>query len=350
MKKKLFLLLIILILFLAACKTTDKKAETKKEKPQYPELVEKLILPSGFDNTYVLNLKEGIPVEFEKTAIRVLDFEKSPSFLKAIRNTDINVEEKIKSKIANTGRFNLLGTEEDLQAVIKEQMRIGDDSFDSSDAPELGYLKIAAYVLVGKITHSIPKVKQMGGYFSLKVSVGFSLTMTNAETGEVVYTKEISAENEDKLFVSSEGMIIKGPRNLTDKPLNAIGATGSDIDLVPQYLKALELTIAETVYFLEEKHPIMGEVVNVKDSEIITTANQADGIKPGDYIFIVRIGDPMKDSLGKLLGFDKEMIGAYQISTVESNMSRAVLVKLKNPEAKPQKQDIVISLPASIND
>lgn len=346
--EKVFVLLIVALLIFS-CKTTEETETETDAGPLHPEQVENLIMPPGFDNDYVAALKNMMAVEVIKPVIRIMDFEVPGSFRRKVRNEKIEVEELLKSEIARTGRFTLLGSEDDIMAVMEEQRKIGDDAFDESEGPELGYLKIAGYTLVGKITHSIPDVTQEGGArYSLKVKVGVSLTMTNATSGEIEYTKVIEAVNEELLFVSAEGMIIKGPRNLTDKPLNSLRATGSDIDLVPQYMEALNEAIRGTVYFLEEKHPIMGEVIGVNGNEVVTTAAMDQGLKSGDYLFILRVGEPMEDSLGRVLGYSKTMIGAVKVTAVEKNLSTGEIVKLKNENAAPLRGDIIISLPAIV--
>ena len=179
------------------------------------------------------------------------------------------------------------------------------------------------------------------------VSVGVSITINNTTTGIIEYTKNINSTNEDMLFVTADGLIVKGPRNLTNKPINSINSTGRDIDLSPQYYSALEDAIVQIVNFIEEKYPIMGEVIEVNNKNIISTVSQKNGIKSGDYIFIVRIGDPLTDSRGKLLGYSKTMIGAAQILSVENSMSTAKIIKLLNKKIFPENNDIVITLPAN---
>ena len=317
------------------------------EKQKYPKLIEELVMPSGFDNDYVQKIKIKEPVEFKKPLLRIMKFDIPKSFFEAIRKYDFRMEDALKSKIFETGRYNLLATDKDLQSVFKEQKKLGSDDFDDETNLEIGKLKVAGYILTGSVTNSYPDVKQMGGYFSLKVSVGASITITSITTGEVIYTKNIDAENEEKLFVTAEGMIIQGPRNLTNKPLNSIRATGKDIDLSPQYYKALDNAVSQVVYFIEEKFPVMGEVISVNGNYITTTISQNHGIKKDDYVFILRIGEELKDSSDKIIGFNKTMIGASQILSVESNMSTAKIIKLKSNMVKPQKNDIVISLPAN---
>lgn len=342
-----------LLVSLFSCGTTEEKEDKdpKEEKPEHPKEVMELNLPSGFDNDYVLNLKAGKEVLFKKPVIRINNFNMSESFRKSVKQNDFGVEEKLKSKLAETSRFTLLGSEDDIKAVLEEQMKMGYDEFDDSEGPEMGYLKIAGYTLVAKITQSTPEITVEGGsWYRLKVAVGVSLTMTNAETGEVAYTKEFTARNEEKLFTDSEGLIIQGPKNLTDKPLNAVsrGAdSGSDVNLVPQFIKALEKAIDQIVYLLEENHPIMGEVLDVDGKDISLTANKSDGIKSGDYVFIVRAGKELKDSRGNLLGYKKKVIGAAQITNTQTRYSEGKMIKYNDEGLVPEVGDIILTLPAS---
>ncbi len=319
----------------------------KNDKSTYPKSVEELIMPSGFNNDYVSKVLKKEPVEFIKPVLRIMKFETPLSFYKAIHNKDYNFEDELKSRIADTGRYILLSGDDDLEAIYREQSKVGNDNFTDDTDVELGNLKIASYVLTGKITHSYPIVKQEGGYFSLKVSVGFSITISNTTTGVIEYTKNISATNEEKLFVTSDGMIIKGPRNLTNRPINTLNATGEDVDLSPQYYSALHDAIGQTVNFIEEKYPLMGEVIEVKNNRITTTVSEKNGIKKDDYLFIVMVGDELKDSSGKFLGYSKNLIGAAVVESVEQNISQAKIIILADKKVKPEKSDFVISLPAS---
>lgn len=344
-----FMVFFTILLVLLSCGTTEEKEDDGKEQgPEHPPQVEELALPSGFDNDYVLNLKAGKEVLFKKPVIRIMNFQISNSFLESVNYNDIAVEDKLKSLLAETSRFTLLGSEDDIMAVLEEQMKMGYDEFDGSEGPEMGYLKIAGYTMVAKITQSIPAVEQVGAWFRLKVSVGVALTMTNAETGEIAYTKEITAENEERLVVNSEGKIIEGPRNLTERPINAINARGSDINLVPQYIKALETALGNVVYFLEENHPIMGEVLDVDGKDISITAKKSDGIKAGDYVFIVRAVKELRNSQGVLLGFKKKVVGAAKITNTQTSFSEAKMVKYNEEEGLvPEVGDIILTLPAS---
>lgn len=338
-----FTLLIIFLIFLVSNPLIPKK-KSKKDS-DIPDLIQELIMPSGFDNDFIKTILNKEQVVYYKPTIRIANFEMSNTFLDAIDNHEYNIKEELKSKLFETGRYELLVSDENLDEVFKEQNKAGMDDYSDETDVEFGELKVASYTLTGKISHSYPIVKQVGGYFSLKVSVGASLTVINTTTGEIAYTKNIKSENEEKLFVTAEGMIIQGPRNLTNKPINSINATGSDIDLSPQYYKALENAISQITYLIEEKHPIMGEVLSIKKDQIVTTANEQQGIKKGDYLFIVRIEDPIQDSAGNILGYSKTLIGASLVLSVEKNMSTSKIIKLKDKKIKPEKFDFVISLP-----
>ena len=316
-----------------------------QEKPvdPLPEYVRNLQLPSGIDNEYLIAVKENQAAGQVRPIIRIAPFETTSEFDRAIEGRGIDVGEMLKGKLSDTGRFTLLGGDEDLEAIMEEQKKALSGLF-SGDI-EFGNLKLAGYTLSGKLTRSNPAVTQVGGYFELKVQVGFALSMVNNTTGEVVHTKNIVADAVEQLFVSAEGMIIRGPRNLTDKPLNAINSTGTDIDLVPQYLNALDAAMSETVFFLQEQYPAIGELIQIDGKRVVTSLSQLSGIKTGDYLLIVRLGEPLTNSGGTILGYDKQVIGACKVTTVESNMSQAEMVPLPNPATVPEKFDIVVSVP-----
>ena len=342
---KKYLLTFITFILLISCVSTEKK---ETEKAQLPKAVEELTIPSGFDTDYVLSVKNKQPLTIIKPLLRIMNFDIPQTFLKAIDDYEFKMDERLKAEFSKIGRFTLLGSDSDIKAVLEEQKKLGYDEFASEDATiEMGNLKIAGYTVVGKITQSYPDVKQIGGYFSLKVAVEVSITVTNANTGVIEFTEIIKSEKEEKLFVSAEGMIIQGPRNLTNKPINSIGATGKDIDLSPQYRDALSDATNLVVGYLEEKLPIMGEVIGINNDEVITTISGEHGIKNGDYLFIIRIGDALKDSSGKVLGFTKTIIGAAEVKSVEKRMSTAKIVKYKDETIHPTNGDFVISMPAS---
>jgi len=337
-KKNIFFLLLFYFLITAIIYSKNK----------YPDLIENLIMPSGFDNEYVKKLKNNEEIEFVKPILRIMDFKISKSFYNGIKKNDINVSDILKSKISDTGRYILLGSDDDLNTIFKEQLKLGYDDFSDDTDLEMGNLRIASYVLRGSITQAFHKVKQEGGVYYLRVTVGTSITISDANTGVIEYTKNMDSIKEEKLMVTAEGMIVYGPRNLIDKPLNTLNATGEDVDLSPQYYEAFEESLSNIVHFIEETYPIMGEVIDVQKNQVIITISQKQGIKSGDFIFIIRTGEPLEDNRGKFLGFSKEMIGACQIMSVEKNMSAANIIKLAKWKIKPEKGDIVISVPANI--
>jgi len=310
---------------------TGKSSASPAEKKQLPARVENLSVPSGFDNQYAQNIKSGKPVHFTKPMLRIMNFTIPARFTEAINDKTFKMDDILKSDLASTGRYIILGTEDDIMAAIKEQNKIGYDEFKDDGSVTMGELKIAGYTLTGSIAESYPIVNQIGGHFSLKVAVSASITITNVNTGVIEFTKTIKSEKEELLFVSADGVIIKGPRNLTDKPINSINATGKDIDLGPQYRDALRNSVADIIAVIEERFPLMGEVIAIKE---------------GDYLFIVRLGDELKDSSGKTLGFNKQVIGASQVTSVENGMSNSKIVKLKDTSLGIVKGDIVISMPS----
>lgn len=343
---KIILIIMLIILLPFILVSAGRKKPTKIT---YPKKIEELIMPSGFDNSYAIAVKEKKAVLFIKPVLRIISFKISEGFLNLIKDPQFKMDEALKSEISKTGRFTLLGNEADIKAILEEQKKLGDDAFNKDSTQiEMGNLRIAGYTLTGEITHAYPNVKQVGGYFLLKVSVGASITVTNAMTGEIEFTHNISSENEEKLFVSAEGMIIQGPRNLTSQPLNSINASGSDIDLSPQYYKALTNSIKKIMLYMEEKYPIMGEVIGVKKDIVTTSVSEKHGIKAGDFLFVVRAGEPLTDAAGNILGLSKDMIGALEILSVEKNMCHAKIIKLKDTKTSPEKRDIVISLPSGI--
>ncbi len=338
-------LFVVLILTIISCQSNPQRPETAEE--NLPQNVANLIMPSGFDSGFVTSIINGEPVRYVKPVIRIANFTVPNTFKNAIRDPNFSMDAFLKDEIAKTGRYVLLGSEGDIQAAIAEQRRASSDFFADDGTVEIGNLRLAGFVLNGEISQSYPIVTQVGGHFSLKVSVSVSLSVVDANTGVLAYTRNIEAVNEELLFVSAEGMIIRGPRNLTNKPINSLNATGADIDLGPQYRLALQEATRKTINFLEEKHPVMGEVLGLSGRDIMTTASENNGIKPGDYLFIVRIGDPLKDSSGRILGFNKTMIGAARVTTVERNMSTATIVRLQDQSILPSQRDIIISLPAT---
>ncbi|HBD93341.1 MAG TPA: hypothetical protein DC057_04140 [Spirochaetia bacterium] len=325
---------------------TGKSSASPAEKKQLPARVENLSVPSGFDNQYAQNIKSGKPVHFTKPMLRIMNFTIPARFTEAINDKTFKMDDILKSDLASTGRYIILGTEDDIMAAIKEQNKIGYDEFKDDGSVTMGELKIAGYTLTGSIAESYPIVNQIGGHFSLKVAVSASITITNVNTGVIEFTKTIKSEKEELLFVSADGVIIKGPRNLTDKPINSINATGKDIDLGPQYRDALRNSVADIIAVIEERFPLMGEVIAINDNSVITTISLEHGIKEVDYLFIVRLGDELKDSSGKTLGFNKQVIGASQVTSVENGMSNSKIVKLKDTSLGIVKGDIVISMPS----
>lgn len=337
---------VLMVLLLLSCGSGSQVKVEKKEKEKYPEKIAALTIPSGFNNEFVKALKDGKKITLKKPLLRIMGFSIPESFYKAIGDREIKVDDLLKSEIANTGKFGLLGTDEDIKAVIAEQNKMGSDEFNDDGTLQMGELLLAGYTLTGAISESYPKVIQSGGHFSLKVAVSASITITNAVTGAVDFTKQITSEKEELLFVSAEGLIIQGPRNLTEKPINSLNASGSDIDLGPQYREALRNALVKIVAVLEEKYPAMGEVVGINGNEVVTTITGSQGVKEGDFVFIVRVAEPLKDSFGKIVGFNKNVIGAAKIKSVEDSISVADTIILKDPDIAPQKNDIVISATA----
>lgn len=312
---------------------------------KYPKEIRDLLLPSGFDSKQALKLVTGNHDFSRKTTLRIADFRVSEGFYRAIRDREIDVISILKGKIAAIQRYQLLSDDQELTNIIKEQNKLGDDAFLDDGTISMGNLQIASYILSGSITQSYPEVKQFGGHFLLKVSVEVNLTITDATTGEIEFTKTIVASEEEKLFVSAEGMIIQGLRNLTNRRINSFYAVGEDIDLGPQYRKALDNALSQAVKFFQLQYPVIGEVVSVNTNEVISTAALGRGVWDGDYLFLIRLSEPLKNSSGEVVGVNKEIIGTAEVVFSERDISTAKIIRLKREEVVPRLGDIVVVVP-----
>ena len=85
-------------------------------------------------------------VQFVKPVLRIMKFKISDAFLNSIKDPQFLMDEALKSEIAKTGRFTLLGNDSDIKAVLEEQKKLGDDAFNKDSTHiEMGNFELMDY-------------------------------------------------------------------------------------------------------------------------------------------------------------------------------------------------------------
>ncbi len=87
---------------------------------------------------------------------------------------------------------------------------------------------------------------------------------------------------------------------------------------------------------LKEEFPFRGKIVAVEEDRVIINLGSRHGLTAKTRMNIIHKGKPIKVS-GKVIGYQKEMIGTIEITDVEENISYAIIIEKRRPLEKDQK-------------
>ncbi|MFV1950394.1 MAG: tetratricopeptide repeat protein [Nitrospinota bacterium] len=87
---------------------------------------------------------------------------------------------------------------------------------------------------------------------------------------------------------------------------------------------------------LKKEFPLKGKIVDVKEDRVIINLGSRHGLTAKTRMNIIHKGKPIKVS-GKVIGYQKEMIGTIEITDVEKNISYAIIIEKRRPLEEDQK-------------
>jgi TolB-like protein len=206
----------------------------------------------------------------EKIAVAVLDFDaKNISQESAEAVTDL-----LRTELFNTGRFKVVERQR-IKRILEEIQFQSSGLTDADQAAEIGRLLNVSKIMIGTVTR-------------LGETHLINTRMVDVQSGLVILAESVeSTGGEGKL----PGAIIE-----------------------------LALTVANKV-------GLEGSILRVDENLVYIDLGKSDGITIGQKLDVVRLGDPITDLEGRVIGAQEEVIAKLEITKVDEAFSIADVLK-----------------------
>jgi hypothetical protein len=257
----------------------------------------------------------------DKMRIAILPFEIGASGVPpdaAVGLADMMVTALVKTKM-----YEIVEREQ-LQKILSEQKFGMSGLVDPSTAAQIGKMLGVKKIFIGKITQM--GITQTDAIF-IKVAtakVSIDMRIIDVETG-VIESAETASADEKMARLSGENIAA-----LTQKEqLRGVQAGVHSFDqsvFADASRKAVDMMVDKILENVE----VLGYVVMIEGSTVMTDLTKAHGVQPGIRLPVVRMGKPIiHPATGKVLSVGKETVGNIEITEVESELSKAKILDSK---------------------
>jgi TolB-like protein len=213
----------------------------------------------------------GLPQESlsrEKITVAVFDFEaKNINQETADAATDL-----LRTELFNTGRFQVAERDQ-IRKVLDEQNFQMSGLTDVEDAVEIGRLLNVRAIMVGS-------VNRLGSTYFI------NMRLISVRTGMVGLAESIKC-------------------------------TGGE-EKLPDAISDLARKIAQKV-------GLEGSIVQFEEKHVFIDLGTDDGLKTGDVLSVIRLGDVIKDLEERVIGTQDAVIGSIEITQVQERFSEATI-------------------------
>lgn len=222
-------------------------------------------------------------------------------------------EAEIERALSQGGRFRTL-SRGSLDAVLQEQKRVQSDLFDPNKGAEVGKLVGADYIVYGKCLTVENKEE---GFSALgvnkksnKVIIKVQMQLLDVETGDIVDTFSYN----EKAEASSTSVSGYGSNSAAISQKEVYGDKIKDI--ATNYIGRIQQLI-----------PIEASIVLTKGNEAAIDLGENGSVKPGMEFEVFTEGQPIKNSAGEVLGYDRTKHGLIRIVRVEPKLAWGSIVQ-----------------------
>jgi curli biogenesis system outer membrane secretion channel CsgG len=224
----------------------------------------------------------------------------------------------------DSGWFIVLGDDEMRKAAMKEQdFAASGRTAGGKKSAKIGRMTPAQLLVRGSVTHVQDNTKSSGGGLSFKgISLGgsagsaeinFTIYLVDAETGQVVASKDIIGKSGRKGFkVGYHGSALGGlTGKLGGKMEDNVGEAAQDaIGQAVQYL------IGQL-----ESIPWEGTVMLVKGDKIIVNRGSRDGVSVGRAFKVGEIEELVDPDTGEVLDVEMTQVGTIEVTKVKEKIA-----------------------------
>jgi len=250
------------------------------------------------------------------------------------------IEAILTDVLHRSGRFRVLERTK-LDETMKEQDLGASGRMSKPSAAKIGKLLGAEYLIQGVVTNYEPdfKGKNIGlggitrgllggvGIKSKKSMVGMNFRLVDAETGEVLFTKQVES------VMSESGLSFGGAGWGGGGALGGFMSNYSKTPIGQAVIAAVNKGVFELVKEVGAK-PASGKVIKVSSGKAYLNLNDSQ-VSVGDEVLVMSLGEELIDpDTGISLGSESKTLGRLRIATAKEKFSIAKPVDVKISEIK----------------
>ncbi|NOY60889.1 MAG: hypothetical protein GXO75_18425 [Calditrichaeota bacterium] len=206
-----------------------------------------------------------------KTAIAVLSFEAKNTS----QETADAVSDILSTELFNTNRFQVIERQA-ISKMLEEQKLQMAGITDMSRAAEIGKVLNVEKIMIGSVS-------KLGKTFIINTR------LVNVETGALDLAQNVKCIGED-------------------------GLPGA---------------IANLVATIAQKITVEGSIIKITPKVILIDLGKNHGVRPGQVLEVIRIGDVVTDLSGAIIGKTEDKIGLLQVINIRKEYSEAKVLKSK---------------------
>ncbi len=281
-----------------------------------------LALPHNWDDRY---LDLAVDKASVRPTLAVLPFTVGDH----VKNVgDLHIGDILATALFKTGRFDMVERSK-LNEILKEQRFSRSGMVDESTAAQIGKLVGASAVVFGTLSTAAQQKLDRFAYDVIQTDVRLEARAVETTTGRFVFTETADGRSEIKVVTDAHGTVISGA-------------------VAPQaeYIKAATAATVALSDKLSKQFPVMGFVVTVDQTRLVTDVGSERELLPGDRLIVLRpVGRIIHPVTKKQAGWNKKILGQAEVLTVEVATSSARVTRLEGPDAAIKPGDIVVVQP-----
>ncbi|MEW6729895.1 MAG: CsgG/HfaB family protein [Acidobacteriota bacterium] len=230
----------------------------------------------------------------------------------ALWTVDITGSE-LENALVQSGRFSVLSRSA-FDTILREQKLAQTDLADPSKATEIGKILTARYAVIGKCLSAevksdlIPFVNVKKN----KLNVVVQMQLIDVETGQIMD----SYQYKDKVELTSSVV--------NEKTISPEDYRNLMRSFASQFLNRLSIVV-----------PVEGLVVLVRGNEVAIDVGAEAAVKPGAEFEVFTQGDPIRNSAGEIISYDRTLYGKIRVVRVEPKIAWAEVLQTYSEGGQP---------------
>lgn len=222
-------------------------------------------------------------------------------------------EAELENALVQSGRFTTLSRGA-LEAILKEQRLAQSDLVDPNRAPEVGKIIGADYIVYGKCLNAENKES------------GVSVLGVNKKTSQMVVKVQMQLLDVETSQIM-DTFSYDGKAEASSTSVSGYGSGNNQLAQKEVYGEKMKSFATLYIDRINQLIPIEASVVLIKGNQVALDAGENASVKVGMEFDIFTDGEPIKNSAGEVLSYDRTQHGKVRVVRVEQKLSWCEIVQ-----------------------